>query len=230
MTAPRVLIVEDDLTILRGLCDNFNFDGYEVHTAIDGRQGLEMAVAISPDVILLDIMLPSLNGFEVCRELRARQVNSTIIILTAKGQEDDIIRGLELGADDYVTKPFRIKEVLARARAFLRRRSHPVGDRIAFGPFELDRSAKRLRRGDTNIELTTKEFGVLEYMATRAGRALTRNELLDAVWGRFVIVSDRSVDRCITTLRSKIEDDPRHPHWIETVRDVGYRFQDDPHF
>ena len=170
MTSSRLLIIEDDPVISRCLQDNFAFHGYAVETSSDGNLGLQLAIAQPPDLLLLDLMLPGCNGFEICRELRQRGIDSTIIMLTAKGQEADIVRGLELGADDYVTKPFSIRELLARARAFLRRRQEPVAEILQFGPFVLDRTARRLRRGDEAIELTSKEYGLLEFLATRPGR------------------------------------------------------------
>jgi DNA-binding response OmpR family regulator len=150
-----------------------------------------------------------------------------IIMLTAKGQEEDIIRGLELGADDYVTKPFSIRELLARAAAFLRRRNAGLTDVHNFGQCRLDLASRRFFRRDVETPLTAKEFRMLEYFVARPGRAMTRNEILNAVWGRSVIVTSRSVDRCVTTLRGKIEEDARKPKHIVTIRDIGYRFEPD---
>jgi DNA-binding response OmpR family regulator len=178
-------------------------------------------------VVLLDIMLPELNGYEVCRLLRGQGVEVPIIMLTAKGQEEDIVRGLDLGADDYVTKPFSIRELLARVRAFLRRRQEPVADRLRFGDCELDLASHRLWKQGVEVQLTAKEFRLLTYFLQRAGRALTRNEILNAVWGHAVIVTARSVDRCVTTLRAKVETDPRRPQHIQTIHDIGYRFEPD---
>ena len=225
MTRRTVLIVEDDATLMRGVSDNFRHHGYHVRCAEDGAEGLRQAIDDPTDLILLDIMLPRMNGFEICREVRRRGIESTIIMLTAKGQEDDIIRGLELGADDYVTKPFSIRELLARANAFLRRSDDADSELIEFGDCQLDLAAHVLRRDQNEVELTSKEFRLLQYLTQHAGRALTRGEILDAVWGRSVIVTTRSVDRCVTTLRGKIEPDPRQPIWIRTIRDVGYRFE-----
>jgi DNA-binding response OmpR family regulator len=147
-----------------------------------------------------------------------------IIMLTAKGQEEDIVRGLELGADDYVTKPFGIRELLARVKAFLRRQGADATVRT-FGPYRLDLTARKLSNRKAEVILTAKEFRLLEFFVTRAGRALTRTNILDAVWGDEVIVTDRSVDRCVTTLRAKIESDPHDPVFIRTIRDIGYRFE-----
>lgn len=228
MTSPVILIIEDDATLLRGLKDNFVSHGYHVETAVDGRQGLEAALDGIPDLVLLDIMLPKINGYEVCRLIRQRGLEMPIIMLTAKGQEEDIIRGLELGADDYVTKPFSIRQLLARVKAFLRRRKAKACEVHCFGNCQLDLAAHKLFRAGVAVPLTTKEFRMLEYFVQRPGRALTRNDILDNVWGNSVIVTSRSVDRCVTTLRGKIEPDPRHPAFIRTIRDIGYRFEDDP--
>ena len=220
-----VLIVEDDPALLRGLKDNFAAHGYRVSTAMDGRGGLEAALATPPDLILLDIMLPLVNGYDVCRQLRERGLEMPILMLTAKGQEDDIIRGLDLGADDYITKPFSIRQLLARVAAFLRRGSQASEIVHRFGCWELDLASHKLLRGGEEVPLTTKEFRMLEFFVKRVGRALTRNEIMNNVWGRSVIVTSRSVDRCVTTLRGKIEPDPRRPTHVQTIRDVGYRFE-----
>ena len=219
-----LLIVEDDPVLLRGLKDNFEAQGYVVRTARDGQKGLESLLAEPPDLLLLDLMLPKVNGYEICRTARARQLDLPIIMLTAKGQEDDIVRGLELGADDYVTKPFGIRELLARVKAFLRRQG-PDSAVYEFGNCRLELAAHKLFRDGAEVELTAKEFGLLEFFVKRAGRALTRDSILQAVWGDEVIVTDRSVDRCVTTLRGKIEPDPRSPRFIHTIRDIGYRFE-----
>ena len=220
-----VLIVEDDPALLRGLKDNFEGQNYRVHLARDGREGLSAALGNPPDLVILDIMLPKLNGYEICRALRAQRLEMPIILLTAKGQEEDIVRGLELGADDYVTKPFSIRELLARAKAFLRRREPAASGVFQFGDCKLDFTAHKLFRKGKEVALTTKEFRLLEFFSKRAGRALTRDQLLDAVWGHDIMVNDRSVDRCVTTLRAKIEEDPHRPCHIQTIRDIGYRFE-----
>jgi DNA-binding response OmpR family regulator len=221
----NVLIIEDDATLLRGLKDNFESQGFAVRTAADGKAGLAAALADPCDLLLLDIMLPQLNGYEVCRLLRGQGLEMPIIMLTAKGQEEDIVRGLELGADDYVTKPFSIRELLARAHAFLRRRQDTAPEVIPFGECRLDLAAHKLFNRGAEVPLTAKEFRLLAYFLERPGRALTRRDILNAVWGRSVIVTGRSVDRCVTTLRAKIEPDPHHPRHIQTIRDIGYRFQ-----
>jgi DNA-binding response OmpR family regulator len=225
VTRSRILIVEDEPALLRGLKDTFVTKGCEVFTASDGRAGLELAMDKNPDLILLDIMLPLVNGYEICRLLRKEGMEVPILMLTAKGQEEDIILGLNLGADDYVTKPFRIRELVARANAFLRRSKSQKTAVVAFGDFELNLTARKLFRRGKEVELTAKEFGLLNYFATRPGRALARNDVLDAVWGRSVIVTPRSIDRCVATLRAKIEPDPHRPTFIQTIRDIGYRFE-----
>jgi DNA-binding response OmpR family regulator len=225
MTPSRILIVEDEPALLRGLKDTFVSKGCEVFTATNGQAGIELAMEKSPDLILLDIMLLRVNGYEVCRVLRKEGMEVPILMLTAKGQEEDIVLGLNLGADDYVTKPFRIRELVARANAFLRRSKAQKTAVVTFGEFELNLAARKLFRKGREVELTAKEFGLLNHFATRPGRALARNDVLDAVWGRSAIVTPRSIDRCVATLRAKIEPDPHRPRFIQTIRDIGYRFE-----
>lgn len=220
-----VLIVEDDPTMLRGLKDNFEFKGYKVVTAADGEAGLNAALAAKPDLILLDIMLPKINGYEVCRLIREQKLEMPIIMLTAKGEESDIILGLNLGADDYVTKPFSIRELLARAAAFLRRSKQAVPDIFEFGDYRLDIPARKFTKKGKEIELSPKEFKLLEFFNKKPGRALTRDEILNAVWGFDVIVTPRSIDRFVTTLRDKIEPNPHRPIFIHTIREIGYKFE-----
>jgi len=204
MDNETILIIEDEPTMLRGLADNFEFAGYGVKTAADGEEGLSAALRLKPDLIILDIMLP---------------------MLTAKGEEEDVVLGLNLGADDYVTKPFSIKELLARAEAFLRRQRTAEGRVFRFGDCELDTASHRLLRNDQEVPLTPKEFALLALFAKRPGRAFTRDEILRSVWGRDRFVTRRSVDRCVNTLRKRIEPDPRHPAFIQTIREIGYRFE-----
>jgi len=220
MASDTVLIIEDDPAMLRGLKDNFECEGYRVQAATDGERGLEAALDGQPDLIILDIMLPKINGYEICRLLRKEGLDVPIIMLTAKGQESDIVLGLSLGADDYVTKPFSVRELLARADAFLRRRRLEDKQQVCrFGDFELDVPSRQLLKNGAEVELTPKEFGLLEFMVRRAGCALTRDEILRSVWGHNVFVTLRSVDRCITTLRKKIEPDPGRPTIIKTIRE-----------
>ena len=225
MASESILIIEDDPTMLRIVKDNFEFSGFSVTTACDGERGLEEAVNGQPALIVLDIMLPKINGYEICRRVRKAGLDMPIIMLTAKSQEPDIVRGLNLGADDYVTKPFSIKELLARANAFLRRRRQKMQEVHRFGEFELNTASHKLFRKGVEIPLTAKEFRLLEYFVRRPGHALTRDHILRAVWGSQIHVTSRSVDRFINTLRRKIEPDPNHPTFIETIRDIGYRFE-----
>jgi DNA-binding response OmpR family regulator len=226
MNSEYVLIIEDDPAMLRGLKDNFEYQGYRVQTAADGEKGLDAALQNRPDLIILDIMLPKVNGYEICQTIRRENLDMPIIMLTAKGQESDIILGLNLGADDYVTKPFSIRELLARAEAFLRRRRKDEQKSYHFADFELNLVSRKLFRDSTEIELTPKEFSLLSYFMKNAGRALTRDQILSAVWGYDIIVTGRSVDRCINTLRGKIEKNPDQPKFIQTVREIGYRFEE----
>ena len=225
MASDTILIVEDDETMMRVLKDNFEYSGFTVKSASDGEQGLEVALAGQTDLILLDIMLPKINGYELCRLIRGEGLEMPIIMLTAKGQESDIVLGLNLGADDYVTKPFSMKALLARANAFLRRGREQEPEVYRFGECELNMASHTLLRKEVDVPLTAKEFALLALFARSPGRALTRDQILTAVWGRDIRVTSRSVDRCITTLRSKIEPDPSAPVLIQTVRDIGYRFE-----
>jgi DNA-binding response OmpR family regulator len=222
-----ILIIEDDPVLLRGLSDNFRLRGYDVTTAADGALGLATALERSFDLLVLDVMLPKMHGYEVCQRIRRSGLNLPIIMLTAKGQEEDIVLGLEMGADDYVTKPFSVRELMARARAFLRRTAtrESCPSRMAFGEFELDVEGRQLRRAGEPVTLTAREYQLLEYFLKRAGRALSRREILQQVWGRRIAVGSRCVDRCVTTLRAKIEPDTQQPRFIVTVREIGYRFE-----
>ncbi|HKE29066.1 MAG TPA: response regulator transcription factor [Bryobacteraceae bacterium] len=225
MKSGRILIVEDEPAMLLGLKDAFEDRGFSVLCASDGRRGLTLAVDARPELVLLDIMLPEINGYEVCRLVREQGLEMPIIMLTAKGQEQDIVLGLNLGADDYVTKPFKLGELIARTNAFLRRYRAKPSAIVRFGECELNLTARTLLLRGKPVELTVKEFALLEYFAGRVGRALARNDILNAVWGSSVAVTQRSVDRCVTTLRAKIEVSPREPVHILTIRDIGYRFE-----
>lgn len=220
-----VLIVEDDPTMLRGLKDNFEFQGYHVLTAEDGETGLNTALNAKPDLVLLDLMLPKINGYEVCRLIRKEGLDTPIIMLTAKGEESDIVLGLNLGADDYVTKPFSIKELLARAEALLRRTQQTEAEVYSFGDYVFDLPARKLSHNEQEIPLSPKEYGLLELFVRRPNRALARDEILNQVWGYDSYVGSRTVDRFVTTLRNKIEPDPHRPIYIHTIREVGYKFE-----
>lgn len=224
---PKILIIEDDLALLRGLADNFRAEGFEVETANHGELGLDRLLEGAPDLVILDIMLPGVNGYEICAAARREGLTMPIVMLTAKGQERDIVRGLELGADDYVTKPFSIRELIARVKAFLRRYRSLDTRVFEFGDCRLDRAAGIFWKSGVEVALSRKEYRLLEHFCERAGRALTRKSILDTVWGNSVLVTGRSVDRCVTTLRAKVEDDPAAPRFIRTIREVGYRFDAD---
>lgn len=219
-----VLIIEDDPTMLRGLKDNFEFEGYRVHTATDGDLGLQRALALRPDLIVLDLMLPKVNGYEICRFLRDEKVDVPILMLTAKSQESDIVLGLKLGADDYVKKPFSIKEVLARSEALLRRRAPKAGQVFEFGDCRLDIDGRTFTRNGRNVELSPKEFELLHFLCSHADQACSRDLIMTNVWGYDSAVTPRSIDRFVVALRNKIEPEPANPRFITTVREFGYRF------
>lgn len=220
-----ILIVEDEPTVLRGLRDNFEFAGYKVITASDGETGVQAALEARPDLIILDIMLPKINGYEVCQIVRKQGLEMPILMLTAKSEDSDIVLGLNLGADDYVTKPFSIRQLLARAGALLRRSKQKAVTSYSFGPYVLDTRAHRLSCEGKQIPLSPKEFDLLEFFISRPGVALSRDEILNAVWGYDCPSGPRCVDRFVTTLRNKIEPDPPNPRYIQTVRQIGYRFE-----
>ncbi|HEX8295017.1 MAG TPA: response regulator transcription factor [Chthoniobacteraceae bacterium] len=220
-----ILIIEDDPTMLRGLKDNFEYQGYRVQTAVDGDLGLKAALAIKPDLIILDLMLPKVNGYEICRFLREEKLEMPIIMLTAKGHESDKVLGFKLGADDYVTKPFSIKELLARAEAFLRRHRQNTPTGFQFGECRLDTNGRTLTRLGADVPLSPKEFELLSYLVANAGRALSRDTIMTNVWGYDAMVTPRSIDRFINALRNKIEVDPAEPRYIRTVREFGYKFE-----
>jgi DNA-binding response OmpR family regulator len=225
MTAgARVLLIEDEPALARGLSDTLRANGFDVIVAADGERGLDAATRGDVDLILLDVMLPKIDGYEICRTVRSQGIDVPILMLTAKGREQDIVHGLNLGADDYITKPFRSGELIARARAFLRRRG-PAPTTFRFDDCDVDLRARRVVRRGEEIDLTAKEFAMLAYFCTRPGCALSRDVILGAVWGNSVFVTPRSIDRCIATLRAKVEPDPHRPIYIQTIRDIGYRFE-----
>lgn len=225
MNPELILVIEDDAAILFGLRDNLQRAGYRVRSAGDGHLGLELVRTLRPDLVLLDLMLPGLSGHEVCRRIRDDGLEMPVVMLTALGEEAQVVRGLNLGADDYVTKPFGIGELMARVAALLRRRRRSTPDVVIIGTLEVDRGARRVSRGGVVMELTPKEYGLLEFFTRKAGRALTREQILNAVWGESAAVTDRSVDRAVTTLRAKIEENPNRPRLIQTVPQIGYRFE-----
>ncbi|MDR3403127.1 MAG: response regulator transcription factor [Chthoniobacter sp.] len=225
MTPATILIIEDDPTILRVVKDNCAARGHRILVARQGEEGLDLALSQHPDLILLDLMLPKINGYEICRAVRAEKLDMPILMLTAKGQEEDIVRGLEVGADDYITKPFSIRELMARVQAFLRRHQAGAAPCYEFGNCRLDTVSHQLLKKGVEVPLTSKEYRLLEYFLQRPGRALTRDSIMNSVWGNSIMVTARSVDRCVTTLRGKIEPNPRSPVFIHTIRDIGYRFE-----
>ena len=219
----RILVVEDDLSILTGLSMNLKFEGFEVLQAQDGRAGLEKAIDEAPDLIVLDVMMPGLNGFEVLEELRRRGNQVPVLVLSAKGLESDKIVGLNLGADDYVAKPFSLQELLARVRAVLRRQQRDSSV-VHFAGVNVDLRAKTVTRDGHPVDLTAQELKLVLHFATHPGRAFSRDELLAAAWGYGYEGTARTVDNFISQLRQKLEplpDDARH---FVTVRGQGYRF------
>jgi DNA-binding response OmpR family regulator len=221
----RILIVDDEPQIVRGLEDNLRFEGYQTSTATDGYQALAVAAREAPDLVLLDIMMPGLSGWDVCRELRGKGIDVPIIMLTARGEETDRIRGLELGADDYITKPFSLRELLARVRAVLRRPGprHKV-EEFAFGDVRVRPRGRQAFRGGREVTLTRKEFDLLVYLLEHRGEVVTRERLLEEVWGYERFPTTRTVDTHILRLRRKFERDPERPEFIVTHHGQGYKF------
>jgi DNA-binding response OmpR family regulator len=222
----KILVVEDEPNMVAGLRDNFEFEGYEVITARDGVEGLERALEESPDLVILDVMMPRLSGLEVCRQLRAKRASIPIIMLTARGQEVDKVVGLELGADDYVTKPFSIRELLARVKAILRRTATGPKNQgeHSFGDVEVDLQRRRVLRSGKALDISSTEFELLKYFICHSGEALTRDRLLEDVWGYENYPTTRTVDTHLVRLRQKLEPDPEQPQYFLTVHGTGYRF------
>jgi len=228
----HILIVEDDSHIRLGVCEALKSENYEVSEVANGTQVLPMVKERRPDLIILDIMLPGKNGFDVCRDLRGTGNRTPVLMLTAKGQEIDKVVGLELGADDYVTKPFGIRELLARVNALLRRSEQngkPVANEIpaviGFGKVNVDTAAMRGTRGKAKFELSARELKLLALLFRKAGDVVSRNEILDAVWGIEYYGTTRTLDQVIVKLRQKIEEDPGDPAHLLTVHGVGYRLE-----
>ncbi|MBL8911010.1 MAG: response regulator transcription factor [Archangium sp.] len=219
----RILVVEDDLSILTGLSMNLKYEGYEVLQAQDGRKGLQKVIDEVPDLIVLDVMLPEMNGFEVLEELKKRGNTIPVVVLSAKGVETDRVMGLNLGADDYVVKPFGLQELLARIRAVLRRRVRD-GSTVKFSDTIVDLAAKTVARAGKDIELTAQEFKLLGHFVSHPGHTFSREELLSGAWGYGYEGTARTVDNFISQLRSKFEPDPDEPKHFVTVRGLGYRF------
>jgi len=227
--AEKIVVIEDDPSILRGLQLNLGMEGYLVRSAADGETGLSLARTERPDLVVVDVMLPRLGGLEVVRELRKDDPDLPVLILSAKGQESDKVAGLRLGADDYMVKPFGLKELLARIDALLRRRRSrgETGPSRAIrraGDVELDLDARTARAGDRALDLTSREFDLLAFFVTHPDRVFSREQLMEAVWGSRYFGTVRTVDNFIARLRAHIGDDAESPRHLETVRGIGYRF------
>jgi two-component system alkaline phosphatase synthesis response regulator PhoP len=223
----RILIVEDDPAIRLGLKRSLEFEGFTVELARDGEEAVQRAFDVKPDLIVLDLMLPKLNGFEVCRTVRKYDAGIPVVILSAKGDEGDKVLGLELGADDYITKPFSIRELTARIKAALRRRKALEGEVETFDEegVRIDFGAFKMSVNEVDQEMSSKEFHLLRYLIQNRGRVLSRDQILNKVWGYDYDGTPRTIDNFINKLRQKLEPDPLNPKWIQTVRGSGYRFK-----
>ena len=219
----KILLVEDDPSIVFGLERNLVFEGYEVIVATDGEEGLEHALNSQPDLIILDIMLPKINGYEICKAIRKHGFKTPVIFLSAKAQEIDKVTGLDLGGDDYITKPFGVRELLARVKTILRRVQESEDMLIKFGSIQLDVAGHLVFRKGKQVPLTSKEFKLLHFLAEKKGKVLTREEILNHVWGFNYDGTARTIDNFINRIRQKIGDDLQKPSYIITVRGVGYK-------
>jgi DNA-binding response OmpR family regulator len=224
----KILIVEDELNMITGLKDNLEFEGYEVDTATEGKTGLEKVTGGKYDLILLDVMLPEVSGFDICKTARKKGVNTPIILLTAKGEEIDKVLGLELGADDYITKPFSLRELLARIKAILRRSPGTNGESqgdedVQIGNMQVNFKNYTASDGKGEVRMSHKEFEILHFLYSNAGKTLDRDDLMSKVWGIEYDITTRTVDNFILKLRQKIEADPNNPKIILTVHGVGYK-------
>ena len=223
----KVLIIEDEEDLIKGLKLNLIDEGYEVDSALNGVEGLLKVIQETPDLIILDIMLPDKDGLEVCRELRQKNISIPIIMLTAKGEEIDKVVGLEIGADDYITKPFSVRELLARIKAQLRRAERDekaVPQIYSFGDIEIDFAQFKVRRKGKELDLTSLEMEILKYFIAHRGEVVARDDFLDKIWGYESYPTTRTIDNHILKLRKKIEEDPAHPRYILSVYGGGYRF------
>jgi DNA-binding response OmpR family regulator len=226
MGVKTILVVEDDVSILRGLLDNLKIEGYNVLSATNGKLGLNMALEELPDMIILDIMLPGLNGYDICRKVKAKKPEMPIIMLTARGKEVDKIAGLDLGADDYVTKPFSLPELMARIRAVFRRynKTQMSPDRYTFGNVVIDFKKYKAFVSEEEINLCSREFAIIKYLVEHAEEVVNRYDLLEEVWGYESVPTTRTVDNYILNLRKKFEEKPSNPKHIISVRGAGYKF------
>ena len=224
---PRILIIEDELPMRRGLEDCLAAEGYRIISAADGDAGLRRALEEQPDLVLLDIMMPKLDGFAVAAELRRLGRAMPILMLTAKGQVEDRVTGLDAGADDYLVKPFSIEELLARVRALLRRTRQDghAATRLTLGEVTVDFARQTAMRGRRELHLTAKEFSMLRLMAETPGEPVSRERFLDLVWGYAAFPTTRTVDNHLGSLRRKLEPDPENPRWLKTVHGVGYKLE-----
>lgn len=222
-----VLVIEDDRSTRMAVVENLRFEGYQVIDAADGETGLETALNKRPDLVILDIMLPKINGYEICETLRKHGLVMPVLMLTAKGQEYDRVLGLEIGADDYITKPFSVRELMARVKASLRREKRLKSEEepLDFADCRLDFEKRILTKGGVEVPLTKTEFDLLKHLVSRPGHVFSRQALLNAVWGFDYYGTDRTVDRFITVLRKKVENDPSSPRHIITIHGAGYRFE-----
>jgi DNA-binding response OmpR family regulator len=223
----KILIIEDEEDLVKGLKLNLVDEGFEVDWASDGVEGLRKALEERPHLIILDIMLPKMNGLDICRELRQKNISIPIIMLTAKGEEIDKVLGLEIGADDYMTKPFSIRELLARIKAHLRREKREkktVPEAYCFADVEIDFTHFKVKRKNKELDLTSLEIEILKYLIAHKGEVVTREALLDKIWGYEKFPTTRTIDNHILKLRKKIEGDPSHPEYILSVYGEGYRF------
>jgi two-component system alkaline phosphatase synthesis response regulator PhoP len=224
----RILLVEDEQGLIITLTDRLRSESYEVVSASDGNTGFERAVAGNFDLIILDVMLPKKNGYDVCRDLRQRGINTPVLMLTAKGETIDKVLGLKLGADDYLTKPFEVMELLARVEALLRRSPGATNGRFPesfrFGKVAIDFKKAEVIKDSSRVELSAMEFKLLQFLIEKRGEVHSRDNLLDAVWGYDATPATRTVDVHIAWLRQKLEENPRHPQFIQTVHGMGYKF------
>lgn len=223
----KILIIEDEEDLIKGLKLNLSDEGYEVDFALTGTAGLKKAIESSPDLVLLDIMLPEMDGLEVCRQLRQKKFNAPIIMLTAKGDEIDKVVGLEIGADDYITKPFSLRELTARIKAHLRRiqnKENTIPDIYSFGENKIDFTRFNIMCRGKTYSLTSMEMDILKYLISHSGEVVTRKNLLEKIWGFKDFFTTRTIDNHILKLRKKIELDPAHPRYIISVYGEGYRF------
>jgi DNA-binding response OmpR family regulator len=222
----KILIVEDEPNMRMGLKDNLEFEGYDVDAAEDGEDGLNKILNNSYNLIVMDVMMPKMSGFDVCKTIRKKGITTPVILLTAKGEEIDKVLGLELGADDYVTKPFSLRELLARIKAILRRRESLPGElnnNIEIGKLKIDFTSYTAKEGNNEVQMSSKEFDILNYLWNNRNKTVSRENLLNEIWGYDEAPTTRTVDNFILKLRQKIENDPNHPKIIITIHGIGYK-------